>query len=75
MYFIGFQISNPLTLADAKIISLQNNNITTTKADKLFHGYGLKSIRYIAEKYHGNVEISTKGNVFTLQIVLPTPIL
>ena len=74
MYFIGFQISNPLTLDDAKIISLQNNNFTTTKTDKLFHGYGLKSIRYIAEKYHGNVEISTKGNVFTLQIVIPTPI-
>lgn len=40
----------------------------TTKTDTSHHGYGLKSIRYIADKYDGEMSISVKGNVFNLTI-------
>lgn len=43
----------------------------TTKADKRFHGYGLKSIRQTAEKYGGSVTISTRKNWFELRILIP----
>lgn len=43
----------------------------TTKADKRFHGYGLKSIRQTAEKYGGSVTISTKKNWFELRVLIP----
>jgi len=45
----------------------------TTKEDKLYHGFGLKSIRFIAEKYGGNMEISIKEDRFVLDIFIPIP--
>lgn len=46
----------------------------TTKKEKQFHGYGLKSIRYTANKYDGAVDIDTKGNWFDLKILIPMPL-
>lgn len=46
-------------------------NIETTKADKNNHGYGLKSISYIVEKYSGNIRVSQANNLFVLNIILP----
>lgn len=43
----------------------------TTKKDKYFHGYGLKSIHMIAKKYDGYVSIETDNNWFELAIILP----
>ena len=43
----------------------------TTKKDKQFHGYGLKSIKMIAKKYDGQVSIETNDNWFELSIILP----
>ena len=42
----------------------------TTKNDKRFHGFGLRSIKIIARKYDGEVSISTIKNVFHLSIIL-----
>lgn len=41
----------------------------TTKANEKYHGYGLKSIRYIVNRYKGNMKISTDRNVFELIIL------
>lgn len=35
----------------------ENNVLKTTKQNKLYHGFGVKSIKLIAEKYHGDVSI------------------
>ena len=43
----------------------------TTKADKDYHGFGLKSIQYSVEKYKGSVVVDTKDNWFDLKILLP----
>ena len=43
----------------------------TTKADPDRHGYGLKSIRYTAEKYGGSMSIDTKDDWFVLTVVIP----
>lgn len=43
----------------------------TTKNDRNLHGYGLKSIKYTAEKYDGTITINTENDIFTLQILLP----
>lgn len=43
----------------------------TTKEDKRYHGYGLKSIRQTAGKYGGSVTISTRKNWFELRILIP----
>lgn len=45
----------------------------TNKEDENYHGFGLKSIRYAAEKNGGGMNIQTGSNFFTLQILLPLP--
>lgn len=44
----------------------------TTKKNKDDHGFGLKSIRMIAERYGGDVSVSLEGNIFNLNIILPS---
>jgi hypothetical protein len=46
---------------------------TTTKANKQYHGYGIKSIKYTAKKYNGWVTINKRGNWFELNVVIPFP--
>lgn len=43
----------------------------TTKKNKVDHGYGMKSIRYTAEKYDGIVTVQEKNHIFMLQILIP----
>lgn len=45
----------------------------STKCDKDFHGFGLKSISYTAEKYGGGLLIQQLDNTFALQVLLPMP--
>ena len=43
----------------------------TTKGNKDFHGFGVKSIRMIVEKYEGDLVIVAEDNVFNLNILIP----
>ncbi|TCL57312.1 GHKL domain-containing protein [Kineothrix alysoides] len=45
----------------------------TTKGSRRHHGYGMKSIRYTAEKYNGIITVQAQENIFMLQILLPVP--
>lgn len=45
----------------------------TTKADRANHGFGLKSIRYLAQKYGGTMCVSLQDGIFILQVMLPEP--
>lgn len=44
------------------------HHILTIKKDKTNHGYGLKSIKGIVEKYGGNVNINYDNNVFNIEV-------
>ncbi len=46
---------------------------STTKQDGNRHGYGMKSMQYIAEQYGGTLETSAQGDIFTLKISIPLP--
>lgn len=43
----------------------------TTKNNKLYHGYGLKSIKIAAEKYRGYMTVHYKDHWFKLQVLIP----
>ena len=43
----------------------------TTKNDEHNHGFGVKSIKYIAERHGGTISVTTDGKIFTLQILFP----
>jgi hypothetical protein len=65
--FVLIQINN---YCENKI-KLKNGYPVTTKADKESHGFGLKSIRYTVDKYHGTVTFDIKKNWFELKILIP----
>ena len=46
-----------------------NDSFLSTKGDSSFHGYGLKSIKTIVEKYGGQLSIKTKDQIFTMDIM------
>lgn len=47
------------------------DNYLTTKEDEKNHGYGIKSIKYTADKYDGAVYINTDSNWFDIKIAIP----
>lgn len=49
----------------------ENGLPVTTKKNKAYHGYGLKSIRYIASKYGGHVTVGVDDNIFNLDVIIP----
>ena len=51
-------------------LDFENGLPATTKEDKNFHGFGLRSIKIIARKYDGEMSISTSKNIFHLSIIL-----
>ena len=53
-------------------ILYENGEIRTSKQQEPgLHGYGLKSIAYIVNTYHGDLLIQTENHHFVLQITLP----
>ncbi len=54
-------------------IQFRDHIPVTTKKDKQHHGYGYKSMLYIASEYDGNVIASLNGTLFSLKIYLSEP--
>lgn len=51
----------------------ENGLPVTTKEDRQNHGIGVRSIRYLAQKYGGNAVFGAEDNLFTLDIMIPIP--
>jgi len=56
-----------------EIYEFREGVLPTTKEEKDYHGFGLKSIRFIAEKYGGIMSASCEYNLFMLDIMIPIP--
>ncbi|MBW6471764.1 MAG: ATP-binding protein [Anaerolineaceae bacterium] len=52
-------------------IVFENGLPVTTKSDNLYHGYGIKSIKYLTEKYGGTMSIQSENDIFKLNIIIP----
>lgn len=45
----------------------------TTKGDRQYHGYGMKSIRYLVNEYSGMLSVDQKDRRFVMNIIIPLP--
>ncbi|HJA67222.1 ATP-binding protein [Lachnoclostridium sp. An169] len=52
-------------------ITFKNGMPVTTKKDKRFHGFGMKSIQSTVRKYGGSVTAGVRDNWFELRILIP----
>lgn len=48
----------------------KNEGLSTTKESKLNHGYGIKSVKAIVEKYEGDFQVIKDDSYFTISILL-----
>lgn len=51
---------------------VRDGSLVTTKADSESHGYGMKSIRSVAEAYGGSAEFFVEDHLFCLVVTIPT---
>ena len=52
-------------------ITFKNGMPVTTKKDKRFHGFGMKSIQSTVRKYGGSVTAGVRDNWFELRMLIP----
>lgn len=53
-----------------KKITNIDDEIQTTKEDKVHHGYGIKNIRAVVDKYDGMMKIDTSNGIFLVEILV-----
>lgn len=66
---IILQIENPYQGE----IKLQDGLPLTSKEDVNYHGFGMKSMAWLAQKYHGFINIKTDHQVFVFRMTIPEP--
>lgn len=54
-------------------VEFENGLPKTTKESEDFHGFGTKSIKLIAEKYGGSVNMRCEDEMFSIEIIIPIP--
>lgn len=59
---ISISIENPVK------DNVDVNNLSTTKVNKIFHGYGVERIKQIARKYDGFANFTCENSIFTTNI-------
>lgn len=52
-------------------LTVENGLPVSSKGDPGSHGFGLKSIRLLTQKYGGEMTFSGEGGIFTLNLVIP----
>ncbi len=65
--FLVINIINPLE----KKLVYEEELPVTTKSDKKYHGFGIRSIRYALSKYDGHLTINEEDGCFSLKMLIP----
>lgn len=69
---LKIQIDNSFTAGSISEKAEKNGEKTllTTKRRKERHGIGLKNVKKIVESYNGNMDIQTRGDIFSVKLIL-----
>ena len=65
--FVSLHVDNPCSVSPMFTDGLPE----TTKQDTSYHGFGMRSMRYIAEQYGGALTTAWKDGFFSLNILFP----
>lgn len=69
---VNIGVGEELSVSVANTFSGEiDGGLATTKPDSDRHGFGVKSIRHIAEKYNGSAAFFTEGDMFCCEVDLP----
>ena len=65
--FLVIHIINPV----GEQLTFEDGLPVTTKSNKNFHGFGMRSMQYIVKKYDGFLTASQEDGCFSLKILIP----
>lgn len=68
--FLSIVCENSIRQSQAEIV-MKSKELQTTKKDRFRHGYGLKNIESVVQKYGGEMSISVVDNMFCLSVIIP----
>ncbi len=68
--FLSIVCENSIRINQAKYV-VSNREIQTTKPDKRHHGYGIKNVKNIVQKYGGEYSIQVRDGMFCFSIIVP----
>lgn len=54
-------------------LNMKNGIPKSSKGDDINHGFGMWSMRLIAEKYKGTLAVAMENNIFNLNVLIPVP--
>ena len=60
-------------MADGETIEFADGLPLSSKGEKDYHGFGMRSMRMSVEKYGGVLCVDVKGDIFSVDIMLPVP--
>lgn len=69
--FVSVHVEN--SFSEKRNITFQDNLPVSTKEDKNEHGFGMRSIKMIVDKYGGGLNAFVDGDVFNLDVIIPMP--
>lgn len=52
-------------------LHITNGDIVSTKPKDGYHGFGTQSMKYIVDKYNGQMAMDVTDNIFSLHIIIP----
>ena len=68
--FLSITCENSIRENQAQYV-IANQDIKTTKSNKNYHGYGIKNISSVIQKYDGEYSIYVRGGMFCFSIIIP----
>lgn len=54
-------------------LDIKNGNLISSKQKSGYHGFGNQSMKYIVNKYNGDLALDAKNGIFLLYIIIPIP--
>lgn len=73
IYPVAGQVFFSVENCCSRLPVIQDGLPKTSKQDTAYHGYGMKSIRMIAEKYGGTFSFSAQEGLFRVTVLFPLP--
>ena len=59
--------------SSARKAALLDGLPATSKADKAMHGFGLRSVKKVLERYNGSMDIEQTNDTYSITLMIPQP--
>ncbi len=66
----GIECENSVRQKQAEMVR-KEEELKTTKEDKENHGYGIKNVGSVVQRYGGETSISINGSMFSISMIIP----